>query len=413
MRSLAVSLSHTATLASAVVVAEAPTVRPVVTAAEMRAADERRDAHRPHEALVERAGLAAAIGAVRLVPRVYGTPRRGAVRPGVNGADGRVAARHLSSRGAAVRVLEATAAPPTPRRRRPRRRRRLRHGAVAQLGRAARRPGGAGARRRPAVRAWTPTRASPRRRLRATRTVAMGALKRGHLLADGALLSGVVEVAPLGIEVQDATCALVEDDDLDAIPPLARDDHKWRRAVVVVAGARACSARRARLQRRPAVQAGMVLLCAPDVPRRREGPWPQEVVRLAASAQDAEKVVVDALDRARALVIGPGLGRSARLQRLVVDVLRATREPVVLDADALHLVDADLLSARQERGGSPIVLTPHDGEFAALFGAPPGTDRFAAALRGARRTGCTVLLKGRRPSSPRPPRRPGSPTCSR
>jgi ADP-dependent NAD(P)H-hydrate dehydratase / NAD(P)H-hydrate epimerase len=370
-------------------------MRPVVTAAEMRVADEATMRTVPHEVLVERAGLAAALGAVRLVPRVYGTPVVVICGPGSNGADGRVAARHLAARGAVVRVLEATDLP-----------RRV-EGAALVVDAAF----GTGLSRRwdaphvdpavPVLAVDVPSGVDPDTgvasgdALRATRTVAMGALKRGHLLADGARLSGIVEVAQIGIDVVDAACALVDDDDLDAIPPLARDDHKWRRAVVVVAGspgmlgapALACDGALA-------VQAGMVLLCAPDVPRRREGPWPREVVRLASSAPDVEKVVVDALDRARALVMGPGLGRSARLQRAVVEVVRATREPIVLDADALHLVDADFLAARQDRGGSPIVLTPHDGEYAALFGAPPGTDRIAAAQHAARRTGCTVLLKG-------------------
>lgn len=370
-------------------------MRPVVTVAEMRAADEATMRTVPHDVLVERAGLAVAIAAVHLLPRTYGTPVTVICGPGSNGADGHVAARHLAARGAVVRLLDATDLPS-----------RI-DGASLVVDAAF----GTGLSRRwdaPQVDPATPVLAvdvpsgvdpdtglAAGDALRATRTVAMGALKRGHLLADGATLSGVVQVAPIGIEVVGAACALVEDDDLDAIPPLSRDDHKWRRAVVVVAGspgmlgapALACDGALA-------VQAGMVLLCAPDVPRRREGPWPREVVRLAASTPDVEKVVGDVLDRARALVIGPGLGRSARLQRAVVDVVRATREPVVLDADALHLVDAELLAARQERGGSPIVLTPHDGEYAALFGAPPGTDRFAAAERAARRTRCTVLLKG-------------------
>lgn len=370
-------------------------MRPVVTAAEMRAADEATMRTVPQEVLIERAGLAAAIAAVGLVDRVYGTPIAVLCGPGSNGADGRVAARHLADRGADVRVLDATALP-------------ARIDGVALVVDAA---FGTGLSRRfdaplvdpsvPVLAVDVPSGVDPDTgiasgdALRAARTIAMGALKRGHLLADGALLSGEITVAPLGIAVEAAACALVEDADLDTIPALARDEHKWRRAVVVVAGspgmlgapALACDGALA-------VQAGMVLLCVPDVPRRREGPWPREVVRLAASVQDTEKVVVDALDRARALVIGPGLGRSARLERMVHDVLRVTREPAVLDADALHLVDADLLLARQQRGGSPLVLTPHDGEYAALFGAPPGSDRFAAAERAAQRTGCTVLLKG-------------------
>ncbi|HEV3211921.1 MAG TPA: NAD(P)H-hydrate dehydratase [Acidimicrobiales bacterium] len=370
-------------------------MRPVLSTAEMRAADAATMRTVPHEVLVERAGLAAALGAVQLVPRVYGTSVAVLCGPGANGADGRVAARHLAARGAVVRVLETTAMPPRV------------DGAALVVDAAF----GTGLSRAwdapfvdPAVAVLAvdlPSGVDPDsgstsgEALQARRTVAMGALKRGHLLADGARLSGEIRVATLGIEVTEFACALVEDDDLDAIPPLKRDDHKWRRAVVVVAGAPGMlGAPALACDGALAVQAGMVLLCAPDVPRRREGPWPREVVRLASSAEDVEKVVIDALDRARALVIGPGLGRSARLQRAVVDIVRATREPIVLDADALHLVDPDLLAARQERGGSPLVLTPHDGEYAALFGAPPGPDRFAAAQRAAARTGCTVLLKG-------------------
>ena len=109
---------------------------------------------------------------------------------------------------------------------------------------------------------------------------------------------------------------------------------------------------------------------------------------------DTDKVVVDALERARALVSARGSARSAGSSGCSTTSLRVTREPVVLDADALHLVDAELLLARQQRGGSPVILTPHDGEYAALFGSPPGADRIAAAERAAARTGCTVLLKG-------------------
>lgn len=370
-------------------------MRPVVTAAEMRHADEAAMRTVTHEALVERAGLAVAIAATELLDHVYGARVAVLCGPGSNGADGHVAARHLARRGADVRVLGVEAVPPS----------------IEDVDLVVDAAFGTGLSRRwdapdiepgvPVLAVDVPSGVDPDTgtaigdALGATRTVAMGALKRGHLLADGVRLSGRVDVAPIGIDVVATSCALVEDADLDAIAPLARDEHKWRRALVVVAGspgmlgapALACAGALA-------VQAGMVLLCVPDLPRRREGPWPIEVVRLTASIQDTEKVVIDALERARSLVVGPGLGRSVRLERMVHDVLRVTREPVVLDADALHLVDADLLSARQQRGGSPVILTPHDGEYAALFGSPPGPDRIAAAERAAARTGCTVLLKG-------------------
>ena len=282
-------------------------MKPLLTAAEMRAADDEAMRTVTKEALIERAGLAVAIAATRLVPRVYGTRVAVLCGPGSNGADGRVAARHLARRGAHVEVVDATVPPE-----------RI-DGAQLVVDAAF----GTGLSRRwdaPELPDGTavlavdlPSGVDPDTGvasgapLRATCTVAMGSLKRGHVLADGVALAGAVTVAPLGIPVASFDVALVEDADLDSIEPLGRDEHKWRRALVVVAGSTGMlGAAGLCCQGALSVQAGMVLLCAPDVPRRREGPWGEEVVRLAASVQDVPKVVVDALERGRALVVRAG-----------------------------------------------------------------------------------------------------------
>ncbi|MFR2058681.1 MAG: NAD(P)H-hydrate dehydratase [Oscillospiraceae bacterium] len=90
-------------------------------------------------------------------------------------------------------------------------------------------------------------------------------------------------------------------------------------------------------------------------------------------------------------VLGPGLGRNDTLTALVQAVVMQSGTPLVLDADALFAVAQD--AAVLERARAPIVLTPHDGEFARLAG-PDKTGRAEAASDFAVRHGCTVVRKG-------------------
>jgi hydroxyethylthiazole kinase-like uncharacterized protein yjeF len=92
-------------------------------------------------------------------------------------------------------------------------------------------------------------------------------------------------------------------------------------------------------------------------------------------------------------VCGSGLGTDERAATELRAVL-ASSVPVVLDADALTLlVDGSMANLMRHRD-APIVLTPHDREFARLAGGEPGEDRTAAALRLASWTNAVVLLKG-------------------
>jgi hydroxyethylthiazole kinase-like uncharacterized protein yjeF len=82
---------------------------------------------------------------------------------------------------------------------------------------------------------------------------------------------------------------------------------------------------------------------------------------------------------------GPGLGETAGA--CLARLLTAGRT-VVADADALTAC-----AGRPELLAGAAVLTPHDGEFARVFGGP-GPDRLAAARAAARRSGAVVVLKG-------------------
>lgn len=116
--------------------------------------------------------------------------------------------------------------------------------------------------------------------------------------------------------------------------------------------------------------------------------------RLSAMVQPVPEDREELLERMKmcdAAVIGPGLGRDAHVWDTVLFLLRELDIPVVLDADGINAAAAhiDVLEARR----GPTVVTPHEGEFLRLGGAPEtGRERSASDL--ARRLGCVVVLKG-------------------
>lgn len=72
------------------------------------------------------------------------------------------------------------------------------------------------------------------------------------------------------------------------------------------------------------------------------------------------------LSRYDSIVIGPGLGRHEKARAAVVEVLNNFYGPVVVDADAIRVLNLkDDLEIFQKRKG-PTIFTPHVGEFAGL-----------------------------------------------
>ncbi|MSU69524.1 MAG: NAD(P)H-hydrate dehydratase [Opitutaceae bacterium] len=97
------------------------------------------------------------------------------------------------------------------------------------------------------------------------------------------------------------------------------------------------------------------------------------------------------LPRATALVIGPGLDREAETLALMLDLVKTSPVPLVLDADALQ---PDIVRA----GTAPRVLTPHLGEFQRIlagddFHELPVTRDAVVVLKG-RLTGITHRRTG-------------------
>jgi len=99
---------------------------------------------------------------------------------------------------------------------------------------------------------------------------------------------------------------------------------------------------------------------------------------------------LEAAGKARALAIGPGLGRDAAAAALRDGLIASGDQRLVLDADALHELEPGDWGARA-------VLTPHAGELGRLLGESSdwvGAHRLEAAERCAELFGCVCLLKG-------------------
>jgi hydroxyethylthiazole kinase-like uncharacterized protein yjeF len=103
------------------------------------------------------------------------------------------------------------------------------------------------------------------------------------------------------------------------------------------------------------------------------------------------------LEKYDSIVIGPGLARSSRARRLVLEVLNNFSGPVVLDADAINVLnikdDKDVFSIRN----SPTVMTPHFGEFSRFTGIPMEQlhERPVHFLKElVEQINCSVILKG-------------------
>ncbi|MBB6123649.1 NAD(P)H-hydrate dehydratase [Sphingobium subterraneum] len=372
------------------------TITAILTAAEMRAAEAAVFASGvPEYALMQRAGRAAAefiwrAGGQRDTLVLCG--------PGNNGGDGYVIAAALRERGVAVRVA-ASAEPGTPSARQARA---DWSGPVEDIGTAA--PArqlvdalfGTGL-----TRGLDPMLAGRLGELAVTAELAhtvdlpsgiatdsgailssvpvfdlcisLGAWKPAHVLRPAAQQWKRMVCADIGIESADAPVHRL------AKPRLAPPDgnaHKYTRGLVaVVAGAMAGAGA---LAAEAAARAGagyVTLIGAQAIV-----PTPHAIVRRRMKALNDTRI--------GCVLVGPGLGREGAAHETLRAAL-AHGHPAVVDADGLH----GLAQAGFEVLPQRAILTPHAGEFAALFPDIEGSV-IEQARAAARASGAVVVLKG-------------------
>ncbi len=245
--------------------------------------------------------------------------------------------------------------------------------------------------------------------VRAELTVTFGAPKLGAVLLPGAEHAGMVRVVDIGFpdDLVRAHAWLTEPSDVAAwLPARDADTHKRASGVlVVVAGSRGMTGA-ARLIATAAgrIGAGLITVAAPvgSMPQIQAGLIEPTFLSLPETtdgtvAAGAVAVLLERLETADALAIGPGLTTNDETTAFIRDVARRSPVPLVLDADALNAFagDGDALADRR----SDAVLTPHVGEFARLTGVKRrdlDADRPGHVRALANQTGAVALLKGSR-----------------
>lgn len=239
--------------------------------------------------------------------------------------------------------------------------------------------------------------------VRAQETVTFFRRKPGHLLMPGRSHCGTVSVADIGIPatvlgtIRPRTFAN-EPVMWSGLFPFPRaEGHKYSRGHAIVVSGPMTRTGAARLAARGALRAGAGLVTLASPPEA-----------LAVNASHLTTIMLERMEgaaglgqilsdrRRNAVCLGPALGTGEGTRALVAEAL-ASGAATVVDADGLTAFAESphaLFAGIRAWPDRPVVLTPHGGEFARLFGKAEGGSKLDAARLAAARSGAVVILKG-------------------
>ena len=210
-------------------------------------------------------------------------------------------------------------------------------------------------------------------------TIALGAWKFAHFLMPACALMGANRLVGIGVEaVPNAARAIGR----PALCAPASDAHKYRRGMLTLVGGEMPGAAVLAARAAQGAGAGYVKLFAEEMPVT-----PADLV---VNSGKLSAVLTD--DRNSAVLVGPGLGRSAEARERLATAL-ADAVPAVIDADALMLLGKRHLAER----GASLISTPHEGELKALeatFGCSGTGSKVERAAALAQASGMVIVAKG-------------------
>ena len=99
---------------------------------------------------------------------------------------------------------------------------------------------------------------------------------------------------------------------------------------------------------------------------------PEAVLTVYDPLTDPADWLIPAMRRAKAIVVGPGLGMKGNGVGILALLLEQAAVPVVIDADGLNLIAGDERLKDRLKGKCQVILTPHLGEMSRLTGKTVG-----------------------------------------
>jgi NAD(P)H-hydrate epimerase len=240
----------------------------------------------------------------------------------------------------------------------------------------------------------------------ATATATFASAKPGHWIAPGKQQTGRLKVVDIGIPKGapvEADVGLLTARVHALVPGRSAAGTKFSSGHVVVAGGSRGLTGAPTLAAEAAMRAGAGYV-AVLVPASLELIFETRLLEvMSRGLPDADGALTPAgvdhalaaAERAGALVLGPGAGRSDGAAQFVRELAERAPVALLLDADGLnaHAGEPDRLAERR----APTVLTPHAGELGRLLGRPSAEierRRLRSAREAARRANAVVVLKG-------------------
>lgn len=234
--------------------------------------------------------------------------------------------------------------------------------------------------------------------IHAVETIFLELPKIGFFLKDGWDHVGKLRYASFGLNQKYIHSAkpiayLLNEEYLAAqLPPIKRSRHKYQAGYVLAIAGSIEMPGAAILSSFAALRsgAGIVRLFHPSAMEAQLSSAPYELIRQVWDGKDSDAVEEES-KRAKAILVGPGMGRNKSAKNKVQFLMENIDLLMVIDGDALFFL-AENPDWKLPQGS---VLTPHQGEMDRLLGIEKGAKGYLELCQKyAEEKGVTLVLKG-------------------